>query len=144
MKTKEYFKIYPEVPASYSSDTVFDRSGAPLKVKSASLLWEGSLGSDLFEISPIFFATERLVRLLDSTNLTGFLIGEEIDVKPSENLLELDNNPIIPKVMRLIIYGSSSDDFLTDNGVLIVSSKALEYLQKLSLEGAEVIAQPEA
>ncbi len=133
-----YFLLRPDVPASFAPGAVFDRSSGSLTVVKAVLLWEGSLGGDIFKLSPIFFVTTRLASALEASELTGFEVQERLEVLPSETFIQLVNLEGAPVLFRLEISGGKADDMFLFNGKLVVSQKALDLLTRFSIRGTDV------
>ena len=136
-----WYKIKPEVPASIGPNSILERtSGAPLKVIKLHLIFEGWLGGDLMETSPVFYVTESLKNGLQSSSLSGIDAFEKIEITRSSNFLELYPDKELPDFFLLRINGIPyTDDFGLDKGYLVLSSKAKDFLMKYNLSDAELI-----
>ncbi|MBP9134789.1 MAG: hypothetical protein KBF75_12220 [Saprospiraceae bacterium] len=133
-----FFKIMPEVPASFGQETVFERvSGAPLKVTKVQLIFDGWLENDLMETSPIYYITVRLKCFLHTKNLSGIESFEIIEALKSETFLELYPEKKLPTIYQIKINGNPFvDDFGINNGYLIISEKVKNYLAEFNVSCA--------
>lgn len=136
----KYFKINLEVPAGLGEKSILERTpGVPLKVIKLHLVFEGWLGSDLLETSPVFYATRKLREGLESSGLSGIKAFEDIEVSKSENFVELYADKELPDFFLLSLNGKAyKDDFGVDKGTLVISEKAKEFLEAYSLIGADI------
>lgn len=135
----KYFKINCEVPAFYGSKTKFDRREGYLRVLKLHLLFEDWLGSDLMQISPIYFVTTELADELSQSELSGIDGFEDAIVEKHENFKLLHPDDDIPSCKMLkITRNKQFTDFSILNGSLIVSERALDFLNKFNISGAKI------
>ena len=136
----KFYKIYPEVPAFFGDNTKFDRSVIPMLVEKLHIKFDGWLGSDIMELSPIFYVTQRLGRKLRNTNLSGIAKYDVIESEKSENFVEIFSDKQIPSCELLRINGRPFvDDFGLDKGCLIVSERANDLLHQFNLSGVDIV-----
>jgi hypothetical protein len=136
----KYYKINPEVPAGLGINSILERTpGHPLKVINLHLVFEGWLGGDLLETSPVFYVTERLKSGMEQTSLSGIQSFDDVEVSKSENFLELYPNKDLPKIFLLRINGRAyDDDFGIDKGVLVISETAKNFLAGYNLSNSDI------
>lgn len=130
----KYYKINPEVPASYGEETIFNTSVIPIEIIKLHLVFEGWLGSDIMTISPVFFVTKILADKIEFFSFTGLKCIENVKVEKSENFREIYPDKEVPSCKLLRINGSPySDDFGIKNGSLIISEKVKDLLNQFNL-----------
>ena len=139
----KFYKVYPEVPASFGKETKFEQTSIPMKISNLKIQFEGWLGSDIMELSPLFFVTERLGLKLQTMNLTGIESLESLDAFKSENFNEIYPDKEIPKCQLLKVSGHAFvDDFGIESGYLIVSERIYNILHEFNLTGVEIEELP--
>lgn len=136
----KHYEVELEVPAGIGENSVLKRrSGYPLQVEKLHLDFEGWMGNDIMETSPVFYITEKLRFGLEKSELSGISHFENIEVTKSENFEELYPNKKLPSFFLFRINGQArQDDFGVESGKLIVSGKALEFLKNFNLSEAEI------
>lgn len=133
-----YFEVNPEVPAELGDLTVMEnKDGARLIIHKLHLNFKGWLGGDLMETTPVFYITEKLKQGLIKHAFTGIQAFEPVEYEIDDEY----TGSVKPGVIYwLKINGKSMhDDFGIDEGVLIVSEKALNFLKQYNLSDAEIV-----
>lgn len=134
-----FIKIEPEVSVYIGERTVFDKSVVPWYVQKLHLEFEGWFGDDLVTASPVFCVTQRLKEGLESSSLSGISNFDSIEITKTENFEELYPDKELPAFFLLRINGESKkDDIAIEAGDLIISERALEFLQGFNLSEAEI------
>jgi hypothetical protein len=136
-----FYKVRPEVPASIGKNSIIERHpGVPMKITKLHLVFEGWLGSDIMETSPVFYVTERLKEGLSGSTFSGISEFSLIeDVTKSDNFLELYPDKNLPKLFSIKITGvPHKDDFSIDKGYLIISDRAKQFLTGFNLGDSEI------
>jgi hypothetical protein len=119
--------VEPEVAGGLGPSTVMD-GGAVTRLE---YRFDGWLGDELLEVTPCFVVTERIAAELERAGLTGFVLAEVL-ITTSEVFRELYPGRQLPPFRWLKIVGGPSDDLARDHlGVLAVSRRALELLERL-------------
>jgi hypothetical protein len=108
-------------------------------VSRVDFIFDGCLGDELIESFPVFLVSDALAKVLDSTELTGYLL-READISVSEQFLELYPNASTPHFVWLDVVGDYClDDFSLDSRArLIVSDRAYQVLLTVRLEHCEI------
>jgi hypothetical protein len=135
----KYYKIEPEVPASFGTETIFNRSVIPMEIESLHLLFEGWLGSEIMELSPVFFVSLQMALKIEKIKFSGLDCLENIKAEKSENFEEMYPNKAIPSCKLLRISGIPYvDDMGIDNGYLIVSERVNDLLNQFDLSDVDI------
>jgi hypothetical protein len=135
----EFFRVEPEVAGGLGPETVMDRSVHPPRISRLHYVFDGWLGDDLLESFPGFVVTEEAAARLEAAGLTGFEL-KPVEIGKSEAFEELYPDRELPEFRWLDVTGTPrQDDFgVDDDGVLVVSERALEVLREGQLENADV------
>lgn len=130
------FIVEPEVAGELGSDSVLDRSVHPPVVKALHYHFQGWLGDVLLETFPAFIIQDDIAENLIASGFTGF---ELKDLKVSYSA-DFQLSESMPSFSWLFIMGDNEiDDFYTfEDGRLIVSERALNFLNKHGISNAVV------
>jgi hypothetical protein len=140
-----FYKVRPEVPAAIGKNSVIERQpGVPMKIRKLHLVFEGWLGGDIMETSPVLYVTERLKNELSESTFSGITEFSLIeDVTKSDNFLELYPDKDLPKLFSIKITGAPyKDDFSIDKGYLIISKRVKQFLIGFNLSDSEIEELP--
>lgn len=148
-----YYILNPEVPGGMGQDTIIKPPSAGSYLPHVDVLHlviSGWMGDDLLTSFPCFMVTNRLKHALEVSNLSGFKIAE-MDVTIDPQLLmfpQMAASWPLPELHRLKIVGrAGTEDFgltpLDAPVSLVVSSLALELLQKFQIKECEIVEYPQ-
>jgi len=140
-----FYKVRPEVPAAIGKNSVIERQpGVPMKIRKLHLVFEGWLGGDIMETSPVFYVTERLKNELSESTFSGITEFSLIeDVTKSDKFLELYPDKDLPKLFSIKITGVPyKDDFSIDKGYLVISKRVKQFLTGFNLSDSEIEEVP--
>lgn len=134
-----FYQISPEVPGGLGVRTQFNKNTVPWEIEKLHISFDGWLGSDLLNVSPVFFVTAHLMNEISSNRLTGILKFDTVEVTVSEIFNQLHSNKVLPSFFLLRINGVPyKDDFgKTEKNKLIVSQRAYDLLKSFELSIAE-------
>ncbi|QIB74196.1 hypothetical protein GL213_08730 [Halogeometricum borinquense] len=135
----EYYTIEPEVAGQFGEKTEMDRSVHPPDVTKLHYEFHGWLGDDLLTTVSNFVISEELKNTLSSSDLSGYEI-DDVTISKSPQFEELHPDMELPEFYWMQIVGDAGqDDFgISDNNRLIISREALDLLETVSIEQAEV------
>ncbi|EGQ9760702.1 hypothetical protein FWP30_25060 [Vibrio parahaemolyticus] len=133
------YLIEPEVPGGFGKNTLGRFDVHPPIVKKLHLEFDGWLGDDLLETFPCFLVSEHLATALVASKLSGYNL-EAVELSTSDMFQELQSERCLPRFSWLQITGhSDKDDFsVSEKGILLVSRKAMQLLQKFQLTNADI------
>jgi hypothetical protein len=137
--TQPYWSVDPEIAGQIGPGSQLDTSVHPPKVDYLVYAVDNWSGDDIVQTFPCMLVTPRLAKALESAGLSGAR-ATNIGVR-----VAYDSDSRIPKGMkpdfwRLNVTGSvGRDDFgLTTDSRLVVSGRALEFLQGFSCTGSVI------
>ncbi|HEY9007346.1 MAG TPA: hypothetical protein VIM75_14495 [Ohtaekwangia sp.] len=135
-----FYKISPEVPGGLGEKTRFNKNTVPWEIEELHISFDGWLGSDLLNVSPVFFVTAPLMNEIISHRLTGILKFDPIEITVSEIFNELHANKVLPSFFLLRLNGVPyKDDFgKTEKNKLVISQRAYDLLKSFELSIAEI------
>jgi hypothetical protein len=135
----EYFQLEPEVAGGWGGNTQADTSVHPPVVTKLHYEFDGWLGDSILETFPCFIVTVDLGNALSESNLTGFSL-ESVEISKSEQFVEFYPERELPEFFWLKIGKNAGlEDFgINDQHRLVISSSALEVLQKFGLDNCEI------
>ncbi|WP_330944538.1 hypothetical protein [Vibrio diabolicus] len=134
------YLIEPEVPGSLGENTVANFDLHPPIIEKLHFQFDGWLGDDLLTSFPCFLVTERLATALSSSQLSGYNL-EVAEISASDVFEELYPECTLPRFSWLQVSGTiGKDDFsVTNDGLLLVSGRAMVLLQRYQLENADIV-----
>ncbi|HGH6028074.1 TPA: hypothetical protein AB5H75_004040 [Vibrio mimicus] len=134
------YLIEPEVPGGFGENTLGRFDVHPPIVEKLHLEFDGWLGDDLLERFPCFLVTERLATALSSSQLSGYNL-EVAEISTSDVFEELYPECTLPRFSWLQVSGTiGKDDFsVTNDGLLLVSERAMVLLQRYQLENSDIV-----
>jgi len=135
---KKYI-IEPEVAGQLGNKTVLNYSTQPPTIEKLNYEFDDWLGDDFLEGFQCFICTQRLAEEIQLMKLTGFNL-DNCEVTRSQEFEDLnDNEVILPIFYWIKIFGDENDDFfITSNGTLVVSDRALKTIKKFNLNYCDV------
>ncbi len=149
-----YF-LDPEVSGGHGEKTVYGtdedvaNEGISGKVKFLHYEFEGWLGDDLLESTPAFLVSSKLENELKKSQFNDYKT-EKCLITMSDVFIELYPNKEIPSFIRFIPLGTveiegeyfnnwSGHDFcLSSKGELVLTEKALEFLNEFSIDHCDI------
>ncbi|WP_254660830.1 hypothetical protein [Bacillus sp. FJAT-27225] len=126
------------------------RGGISGKVKFLHYEFDGWLGDELVESTPAFIVSSRLAEGLKQSEFKGFTLQDCL-VTASDEFEELYPDIELPNFVRFIPQGTvelegeqfknwSGHDFcLSAKGELVVTEKALAFLNNYSINNCEIV-----
>ncbi|MGR5062042.1 hypothetical protein [Photobacterium sp. DNB22_13_2] len=134
------YLIEPEIPGGFGENTLGHFDVHPPKVEKLHLEFDGWLGDDLLESFPCFLVSESLATALVASQLSGYNLAA-MELSSSDIFQELQPECCLPSFSWLQITGDNGkDDFsVSEKGMLLVSRKAMQLLQKFQLTNAEIM-----
>ncbi|HHF3152705.1 TPA: hypothetical protein ACVOZG_004675 [Vibrio diabolicus] len=134
------YLIEPEVPGSLGENTLANFDLHPPIIEKLHLQFDGWLGDDLLTSFPCFLVTERLATALSSSQLSGYNL-EVAEISTSDVFEELYPECTLPRFSWLQVSGTiGKDDFsVTNDGLLLVSERAMVLLQRYQLENSDIV-----
>jgi hypothetical protein len=133
--------LRPEVAGGLGENSVLDASTHPPRVQRLHYEFADWLGDVLVETFPVFVVEKKAGEAARDAGFTGIeLATVEVSVTPEgRELIELGGITALPEFLWLTITGEPGvDDFgQLDDARLIVSDRALEFLQRAGIEHAE-------
>lgn len=134
-----FYKLDPEVAGGWGPHTKFNRTaGKPTVVYHLHYQFDGWLGGERLESCSCFIVTERLAKLLQSRNLSGYEL-KPVEISTSEQFRDYFPDLELPRFVWLDITGTAGvDDFGLSAGALVVSTSAFDSLKSGSLKHCEV------
>jgi len=136
----KFYLLDPEVAGGWGPNTKFTRSlGKPVVILALNYEFDGWLGDDLLESTPVFIVTRRLADRLQAARLTGFVM-RPVEISTSEQFRDLYGDLELPEFVWIDIVGKAGgDDFgIHADGRLVVSRKALDVIKTTQLDHCEV------
>jgi len=123
------YLIEPEVPGSLGENTLANFDLHPPIIEKLHFQFDGWLGD------------ERLATALSSSQLSGYNL-EVAEISTSDVFEELYPECTLPRFSWLQVSGTiGKDDFsVTNDGLLLVSGRAMVLLQRYQLENADIVA----
>ncbi|MEC8011037.1 MAG: hypothetical protein VX185_09760 [Pseudomonadota bacterium] len=136
-----YSYIEPEVSGEIGDNTIVDTFVHPPRVLKLHYQFDGWLGDDLLETFPCYIVSSSLAKKIELAQLTGFVLGD-VEISKSKQFEELYPKKELPNFYWLKVIGKAGkDDFgISEDYRLIVSSKAINTLQKGKIEMADLEA----
>ncbi len=136
----KYFIIEPEVAGTLGKHTKREASVHPPVINKLHYIIENWLGDDIIAAFPVMLITEKLKKLIEDANLTGYEISD-CELSISDNYLELKGNSEIPIFYWFKITSSffETDFLLNQYHHLVVSEKALNILKNARIEEANIL-----
>jgi len=136
-----YFYIEPEVSGGIGDNAIVDTSVHPPRVLKLHYQFDGWLGDDLLETFPCYIVSSSLAKEIELAQLTGFVL-DDVEISKSKQFEELYPKKELPIFYWLKVIGTAGkDDFgISEDYRLIVSSKAINTLQKGKIEMADLEA----
>jgi hypothetical protein len=134
-----FFRVEPEVAGRLGPKTIIDRRDHPPRVDKLHYVFEGWLGDELLESFPCFVVTADAAARLEAARLAGFEL-RPVEIGTSESFDELHPDRTLPDFRWLDVGGTARrDDFgVDDDGMLVVSKRALDVLRAGQLEHADI------
>jgi len=127
-----YLTVQPEVIVGLGDKTEFKEKDQPFKtVTKLHIDLEDWLGDDLMECYPCYIVTEKLKKLLDTSNFKGFDTSE-MEVTRAEYFDDnYHQNKPLPKFYWLQINGikNTADIYVDENNNLNVGDTFLSFLK---------------
>lgn len=117
-----------------------DTAVHPPRVTRLHLRFEGWLGDDIVECFPCFIVTERLAKLLETSGLTGFQLGD-VETSRSPEFKEMYPDRQLPGFRWLKVTAAlpkEADFRLTHDHQLQVSDATLALLRSLQIDHADL------
>jgi len=133
-----FYRLSPEVAGGWGRNTVADTAKHPPVVHHLHYQFDGWQGDDLLESFPCFIVTQRLAECLRGTSLNGFEL-RPVETTKSDLFCDLYGDRELPSFKWLHVTGSAGiDDLGLEEGTLVVSQQALDFLAKFSLVKCDV------
>jgi hypothetical protein len=134
-----FSRVEPEVAGGLGPNTEMDRDQHPPRIHKLQYVFDGWLGDDLVESFPAFVITADAGRRLEDAGLTGFELAD-VEVDRSEQFEELYPDRELPEFRWLRLTGTARENDFgpDDDGVLVVSDRALDVLRQGSLDNADI------
>jgi hypothetical protein len=136
----KFYILEPEVAGGWGPSTKFTRTrGKPVVVHELHYEFDGWLGDELLESTPVFIVTRRSADRLRAAKLTGMVV-KPVKISKSEQFTDLYGDRELPEFVWIDIVGNAaSDDFgMYKDGRLVVSKRALDALKKSQLDHCEI------
>ena len=136
----QYFRLIPEVPGQLGPKTKMDTTIHPPKVEHLHFVFYGWEGDELIECFPVFLVSEKLLKRLNESNLTGLIPNDNFEISYSEEFLLLYPDREMPIFLWVMINREKGDDFFIDKDhYLQASDRALNILEKFgTLNNCEI------
>lgn len=149
------FFLEPEVSGSHGEQTIYGsevdvaKEGISGKIKFLHYEFEGWLGDDLLESTPAFIISSNLEDELKKSEFKDYKL-EKCLITKSDVFKELYPNKELPSFSRFIPLGTvelegenynnwSGHDFcLSSKGELVLTEKALDFLNKFSIRHCDI------
>src|SRR5262245_38678940 len=106
----KFFVLDPEVAGGWGAGTKFTRTpGKPVVVHELHYEFDGWLGDELLQTSPVFIVTRRLADRLQAANLTGFEL-KPVEISTSELFHDIHGDRQLPEFAWIHIVGKKAQD----------------------------------
>lgn len=135
------YTLRAEVAGALGSQSVVDSSSNPPVVSRLHYDFVSWLGDDIVAAFPCSIVTEALAKAIVDEGLTGAEIDEVVVTKnPHFERFFPDTVALLPewKWLRPTGRPHESDFWQDDQGILIVSERALKLMRKFSLENCRI------
>jgi len=132
-----YKVIKPIVPGLYDDKTKWVGEENHREVRNVGIVFDSFPDQDIYKRHPIYFVSEKFKTEYENSSLSGiskFTLIRSLLFENEEDPRDLDLNYLEIEVNQNV---QDQDDFLRDRTKLLVSSNAVDFVNKLNCDGAE-------
>lgn len=132
------FLLEPEVAGQLGSNTIINTKNGITIIEKLHYEFDGWLGDDILESTPCFICTDKLLKILEKSTLSGYEV-DSCEVSKSTLFEDIYPKRELPAFYWIKITGSETDDFsLSKNGSLVVSEKSLSVLKQVKIANCDI------